>query len=146
MIQITDAIRRLLEVALEDGTPCLVGTATSDGSPQISPKGSLAVFDDETLSYWERSFRTSYEALSENPRVVVYYRNAARAAEMPFRGGAVRFHGIARVTTDESERERVWQLGGRAEQERDPEKKGAAVLIRIDLVEELSGTVVMKRA
>jgi hypothetical protein len=32
-----------------------------------------------------------------------------------------------------------------AEKEKDPKKKGVAVLIDIDLIEELSGTVVMQR-
>lgn len=42
-------------------------------------------------------------------------------------------------------RERVWELTIRAEQEKDPERKGVAILIDVDLIEELSGAVVMKR-
>lgn len=145
MIKMTDDMRRLLDLALSDGTACLVGTASKDGHPQISPKGSVAVYDDETLSYWERSFRSSYGVLTENPNVVVYYRNGARAGEMPYRGAALRFHGVARIAKDGPERDRAWDITVKAEQEKDPEKKGVAVLIRVDLIEELSGTVVMKR-
>jgi hypothetical protein len=49
MIKISQVMRDLLSKALADGTPCLVGTASKEGHPQISPKGSLAVFDEQAL-------------------------------------------------------------------------------------------------
>ena len=143
-VKITELMTRMLSLAFDDGVPTLVGTATKDGRPQISPKGTLAVFDAEHLCFWERSFRSSYAAIEENPRVVVYYRNQARAKEMPFRNGALRFHGVARLA-DAAERERAWQLSPPAEQARDPEKKGAAFLIRVDLIEDLAGEIIMQR-
>jgi hypothetical protein len=145
MIKLTDLIRMLLNSALADGVPCLVGTATRDGRPQISPKGSVAVFDEERLCYWERSLRGAYAHIGENPHVVVYYRNFARAGEMPYRGGAVRFHGRARIVREGPERDRIWSLTIPAEQERDPQKQGVGVLIEIDRVEELTGNIVMQR-
>jgi predicted pyridoxine 5'-phosphate oxidase superfamily flavin-nucleotide-binding protein len=146
MISMTPLIADLLNKALADGVPCLVGTATEDGDPQISPKGSVAVYDDHTLSYWERSNRSAVAHIKENPKVVVYYRNAARAAEMPeYAGGALRFHGRARVADKPGEREKVWDLTVPAEQERDKEKKGLGVLIDVDKIELLSGKVVMER-
>ncbi len=145
MIKMTDLMRNLLRSALADGTPCLVGTATRDGKPQISPKGSVAVLDDQTLCYWERSFRTAFAHLGENPNVVVYYRNFARTSEIPYRGAAMRFHGRARIVKDGAEREKVWNATVPAEQERDPQKAGVGVLITVDRIEELSGTVIMQR-
>ncbi len=145
MIKMTDLMRNLLRSALADGTPCLVGTATRDGKPQISPKGSVAVLDDQTLCYWERSFRTAFAHLGENPNVVVYYRNFARTSEIPYRGAAMRFHGRARIVKDGAEREKVWSATVPAEQERDPQKAGVGVLITVDRIEELSGTVIMQR-
>lgn len=145
MINMTDQMRNLLQTALDDGTPCLLGTATKDGRPQISPKGSMAVFDGDTLSYWERSHRTAAANIGENPRVVVFYRNAARSAEIPYRGATIRFHGSARVVAEGPERERAWELAGAVERSRDPEKKGVAVLIKVDRIEELSGAVIMER-
>jgi hypothetical protein len=145
MIVMTSLMGELLDKALADGTPCLLGTASKDGRPQISPKGSVAVFDEQHLCFWERSFRSVQTNLKENPKVVIYYRNAARAKEMPFRGAALRFHGTAQIVSDERTRDRVWELTVPAEQEKDPEKKGYAVLIDVELIEELSGAVVMKR-
>ena len=145
MMKMTDLMRTLLRSALADGTPCLVGTATRDGKPQISPKGSVAVLDDQTLCYWERSLRTAFALLGENSNVVVYYRNFARTSEIPYRGAAMRFHGRARIVKTGPEREKVWNATIPAEQERDPQKAGVGVLIDVDRIEELSGTVIMQR-
>lgn len=140
----TDDMRRWLELAPDDGVPCLVATSTKDGHPQVSPKGSLAVFDPETLCFWERSFRSSYDAIAENPHVAVYFRNPERT-EIPYRGHALRFHGDARIVSEGPDWERAWDLTNADERARDPERKGVAVLIRVDLIEDLGGGVVMKR-
>jgi predicted pyridoxine 5'-phosphate oxidase superfamily flavin-nucleotide-binding protein len=144
MIQITQTIRDLLSSALEDGTPCLLGTATKDGRPQISPKGSIVVFSDDSLCYWERSNRSAAKRVLENPHVAVFYRNAAKAGK-EFRGGVVRFYGDATVLNDGADREKVWSLIPEAERRPDPEKKGSAVVIKLSSIEEMSGNVIMKR-
>lgn len=144
MIKITPVMKDLLDKALADGTPCLIGTSSKDGHPQISPKGSVAVYDDGTLCYWERSHRSSQARLGENPYVVVYYRNPARQ-ENPYPGACIRFHGKARLITSGPERDKAWSLTNAAEQSKDLEKKGAAVLIDLDLVEQLNGVVIMKK-
>src|ERR1700734_257559 len=108
MIQMTDEMARWLEMAPRDGVPALVATSTKDGHPQVSPKGSVAVFDPETLCFWERSFRSSYDAVQENPHVVVYFRNPKRKDEIPHRGNSLRFHGDARLVTEGPDWERAW--------------------------------------
>jgi Pyridoxamine 5'-phosphate oxidase len=145
LIKLTDLMRSLLNSALADGTPCLVGTASKDGYPQISPKGSVVVFDDENLCYWERSKRSSLKRLEENPHVSVFYRNAARTAEIPYRAGCIRFYGDVRLVESGAERDKVWTLIPEAERKPDPEKKGTAVLVRLQSVQELSGAVIMQR-
>jgi hypothetical protein len=145
MIKMTDLMAKLLNSALDDGAPCLLGTASKDADPQISPKGSIAVYNDDTLCFWERSYRSSLHHLTENPRVVVFYRNAARASEIPYRGAALRFHGTARVVKSGAERDRAWDLTVPLEQEKDPERKGFAVLVQVDRIEELSGAIIMER-
>ena len=144
MIKMTPLMRDLLANALADGTPCLIGTASKDGRPQISPKGSVAVYDDQTLCYWERSHRSSQARIGENPNVVVYYRNAARK-ENPYRAGCIRFHGRARLITSGPERDKAWDLTNHEEQSKDPEKSGAAVLIDLDLIEQIDSKVIMQR-
>jgi predicted pyridoxine 5'-phosphate oxidase superfamily flavin-nucleotide-binding protein len=144
-IKLNDTIAQFLAHAFADGAAPLIGTSNKAGDPQISPKGTVAVFDDETLCFWERSYRSSYDAIAENPKVIVYYRNPARGKEVPYRNAAIRFRGVARVATDEADRERAWNLSPKAEQDRDPQRKGAAILVRVDRVEDLSGDVIMQR-
>jgi len=144
MIKMTPLMKELLDKALADGTPCLVGTASKEGRPQISPKGSVAVFGDDTLCYWERSHRSSQRRIGENPFVTVYYRNPARK-ENPYRAGCIRFHGKARLVTGGPERDKAWDLTNHEEQSKDPEKKGAAVIIDLDLVEQIDSTIIMKK-
>lgn len=145
MIAITQTMRSLIDNALPDGRPCLVGTADTQGRPQISPKGSVAVFDDGTLSFWERSFRGAHDHIGKNPQVVVYYRNPDRAEEVGVPGAALRFHGTARIVEEGPDRDRAYDLIVQAEKDRDPDKKGVAVLIEVDRIEALSGQPVMER-
>jgi predicted pyridoxine 5'-phosphate oxidase superfamily flavin-nucleotide-binding protein len=132
-----------IDRAHADRVVCLLGTASADGAPQISPKGSMMVFDSGRLAYWERAGRTALENLGVNPRVVVYYRNPAKTEQFP--GGAVwRFHGRASVLTEGDERDRIYERTVPAEQEKDPEKKGAAVLITVERITDLGGNVIQE--
>ncbi len=124
--------------SLEDGAPCLVGTVSADGQPQISPKGSVLVHNETTLAYWERSKRTALDNVTSNPRVVVYFRNPDRAAELP-QGAALRFYGTARVLDSGPEREAVMGKVVERELKADPGRTGAAVLIDIDRITDLRG-------
>lgn len=140
-MKIAENVRALLDSALADGVPCLLGTASSDGQPEISPKGSVVVFDDQTLAFWERSYRSAAKNLKLNPRVVVYYRNPARAAELP-RGAALRFYGEAHVVAEGPVRERVMGMITARELDADPDRTGVAVLIKINKIEDLRGVSV----
>ena len=47
MIAITAEMRERISNALADRLPCLLGTASKDGRPQISMKGSVLAYDDQ---------------------------------------------------------------------------------------------------
>lgn len=145
MIKLTPLMTELFDTALAEGVPALLGTIGPDGYPQISPKGSIAVFDDHTLSFWERSHRTTERNLQHDNKVVVYYRNAARAKDIPYGGGAFRVYGTARIVTDDATKARVWERTNEVEQSRDKDRTGVGVLIDVDRVEELNGKVVMDK-
>ena len=138
MISITGEMRDLINNALADRVPCMVGTASKDGRPQISMKGSVAVYNEETLSYWERSKRSSLENVNENPQVVVFYRNPEKRINW-------RFHGTATVHGSDEVWERVMSITPQAELDRDPERQGVAVLVRVERVTELSGNVLQQQ-
>ena len=138
MINMTGEMKELIDNALADRVSCLVGTATKDGHPQISPKGSVMVFDKEALAYWERSLRSSLDNVAENPNVVVYYNNPEKRVRW-------RFYGTATVHESGPIRDEVMSRTVQAELDRDPERKGVAVVVQVDLINELSGNVVQQR-
>lgn len=131
---------QVIDTALDDGVPCLLGTADRMGQAQISPKGSMMVFDATRLAFWERAGRTALANLRANPKVVVYYRNP----DAP--GGSVvyRFYGKASIVEDGALRDAVWTRTIPLEQSKDPERKGVAVVIDVTLVNDLSGKAIQK--
>lgn len=137
-INLSDETRHLIDNAYADGVPCILGSASKDGHPQISMKGSVLVFDRETLAYWERAKRSALENVVENPNVVIFYRNPEKHINW-------RFHGTATVYEGGAIRDNVMQRTVQAELDRDPERQGVAVLVKLDRVTELSGKVLQQR-
>ena len=124
--------------ALADGTPCLLGTVSGDGQPQISPKGSMLVHDAGTLAYWERSKRTALANIQGNQNVVVYFRNPEKAEQLP-QGACLRFYGTCRVVEDGPEREAVMGKVVQRELDADKGRTGVAVIIDVDRITNLRG-------
>jgi Pyridoxamine 5'-phosphate oxidase len=138
MINITDEMRQLIDNAYADGVPCILGSASKDGRPQISMKGSVLVFDRQTLAYWERARRSALENVGENPQVVIFYRNPGKRINW-------RFHGTGNIYEQGAIRDNVMNRTIPAELDRDPERKGVAVLVKLDRITELSGNVLQQR-
>ena len=138
MIAIEGEMREMLNSALADSMVCLVGTASKDGQPQISMKGSVSVYDDETLAYWERSLRSALENVSENPKVVIFYRNPEKRINW-------RFQGIATAYESGEIREKVKGQTPQPELDRDPDDKGVAILVKVDRITDLGGTVLQQK-
>src|SRR5664280_2459413 len=71
---LSDTIKTLIRNAWDDGYPCLLATVGRQG-PNITPKGSMIVYNDAHLAWWERSKRAVLENLSHDKRVCVMYAN-----------------------------------------------------------------------
>ncbi len=127
MIKLIDQMHELIDNALANGCPCILATAAPDGEPDIGYKGSMMVFDDESL-----------KNVTANPKVVVLFRDAKTKV-------AWRFHGVATVHDNGSVRDQVMARTVPAELEKDPERKGSAVVIRIDRVTNMGGQVLQSR-
>ena len=138
MIHLDDQMQRLLETAMDDRCTCLLGTADKDGKPQISMKGSVMVFDSENLAYWERAKRSALENVAENPNVVIFYRNSPLRITW-------RFHGTAAVYESGAIREEVMSRTNQAELDHDPDRQGAAVLVKVAKITDLAGNVLQER-
>lgn len=132
MIQLTQQMRELIDTALARGCPCVVATASKDGAPNVGYKGSVMVFDDESLAYWERTYQGTQQNLDQNPQVMILFRDPATRA-------AWRFVGQATTHQAGPLRDEVMARVVQPELERDPERKGYAVMVKIDKVLPLSG-------
>ena len=137
MIQLTSQMREEIDPALANGCPCLVATVSQDGVPNVGYKGSVMVFDDDSLAYWERTLQGSMANVGHNPNVMILFRNPKTRA-------AWRFVGKATVHTSGAVREQVMGRTVPAELERDPDRKGAAVVVKVDKVLPLGGQTPMQ--
>jgi hypothetical protein len=136
---ISQKIRTLIDNAWVDGYPCLLGTSGKDG-PNISPKGSMFVFDDQHLAYWERSKKKALENLGEDRRVVVMYANFKAQRDKVLDAGFLRFWGTAELHESGPMREAIFARLTKREQEHAGADTGIGVLIRIDRALDLHGT------
>ena len=138
MIEITEQMKELVNRNHADGWDCTIGTVDKNGQPQLSLKGSVMVYDSETLAYWECADRTALENVVENPKITVLYNNMTDRIRW-------RFYGMAEVHESGFIREDVMSRIVDAELERDPERVGVAVLIKVNRISELSGTLLQER-
>ena len=63
-------IKDLIFNAHQENCVCLLATIGEDG-PNVSPKSSMIVLDEDHLAFWERAKRASLDNLHENPKVSV---------------------------------------------------------------------------
>lgn len=138
MAKFTEGMAEAINSNLADGAPCLVGTISADGWPQISPKGSVLVHGESTLAYWERSHRSARSNVEAGSKVVVYFRNPDHAEKLP-QGAALRIYGTARVVAEGPERDAVMAKVVQKELDADPGRKGAAVIIDVERTTNLRG-------
>ena len=139
MIQLTEEMTRLINRARDDGFPCIVATASSDGTPNAGYIGTVLAVDDSTFVYRDRTRRQPLEHIEENPKVIVLFRNAAVDTGWKFRCTA-RVERQGEVYDDMTNRLAESGLIS------DPEMQEAAIVIlNIDQVLTLFGEVLQER-
>jgi hypothetical protein len=118
----------------------MVGSILPNGYPQFTPRGSLYVYDSEHLAMWERGSGTTNDNLQDGTKLTIVYRNMEmRANGLLPSGGIARFYGTAKLIKDGPVRDQIYDGIIKHEQWRDAEKKGFAVLIKIERAEHISG-------
>jgi hypothetical protein len=137
MTKIPKKVWPLIDNAFPDHT-CLIGTVLGNGFAQITPRGSTQVYDDEHISLWERGRGSTTAMMQDGTNVTVFYFNLGAKDVLPI-GGLVRLYGTAAIHKTGPVYDKVWERLIEPEKKSDPEKKGWAVLIKIDRVEDLLG-------
>ena len=136
-------IPKVLQPHIDTAFPthvCLVGSVLPDGFAQVTPRGGTIVFDDEHLALWERGKGSTAANLRDGTKLTVYFRKPQlRESGILPKGGIARFYGTARIHRAGPVYEEVWERLIQQEKDRDPEKKGFAVLIAVDRAEDLDG-------
>ena len=94
----------------------------------------------DVLFYVEPGVDSSAEAMRDGSKLTIYFRKPSLREEgvLP-RGGIARFYGTAKIYKSGPVYDEVWRRLVPPEKERDPDKKGYAVLIAIERAEDLAG-------
>jgi hypothetical protein len=98
------------------------------------------VFDDDHIALWERGRGSTNATIQDGTKVTVFFRKPPlRESGMLPRGGIARFYGTAQVHRSGPIYDAVWERLIEPEKKSDPDKKGYAVLIKVDRAEDLGG-------
>ena len=136
---ISEKIKTFVNNAWVDGYPCMLATMGKDG-PNISPKGSMFVYDDQHLAYWERSKKQALENLGQDRRVAVMYANFKAQRDKALDAGFLRFWGTAELHESGPMREAIFARLTKREQEHVGADTGIGVLIKISRATDIQGT------
>ncbi len=116
-----------------------IATVLPTGFAQVTMRGSTQVYDDDHISLWERGRGSTTDNLKDGSKVTVFFRKPELRATILPKGAVARLYGTAKIYKSGPIYEKVWERLIQPEKDRDPEKKGFAVLIKIDRAEDLSG-------
>jgi hypothetical protein len=138
MATIPKALHEHIDTAFPDYV-CLVATVLPNGYAQVTPRGSTMVFDDEHFALWERGRGSTNAILGDGTKITIFFRKRPLRDTILPKGGVARFYGTAKIHKSGPVYEEVWRRLIEPEKKSDPEKKGFAVLIRVERAEDLGG-------
>lgn len=138
MAKIPTVLREHIDTAYPENT-CLVATVLPDGYAQVTLRGSAMVFDDEHIGLWERGHGSTDANLADGSKVTVFFRKPSLRDSILPRAGVARFYGTAEIHTSGPAYEEVWERLIKPEKDRDPDRKGFAVLVRVERAEDFGG-------
>ncbi len=97
------------------------------------------VFDEEHLAFWERGRGTTNANLKDGTKVTVFFRKSQLRETLLPKGGIARFYGTITIHKSGPVYEEIWNRMIQPEKDRDPEKKGFGVLVKVERAEDLAG-------
>lgn len=132
-LRLTPKLKELINNALATRHPMLIAYADESGQPVLSFRGSVQAFSDDQLALWLRNEQGQMlRSIQSNPKVALMYRDEDSKA-------TYQFQGRARVTSNETERQRIYNASAAVEQAHDFAQLGVAVVIDLDRVEGYAG-------
>ena len=137
-IQLSDEIRAVVNGALSAGHPVTVAYVDPTGTPHLSMRGTVQVYDADRLALWNRGPDLP-DSLRGNPRVALLYADLGSRTYL-------RFNGRAHVETDEVIRNQIFEGSPQREQAQDPERHGTAIIVELDLVRGITPSGPVRRA
>ena len=125
-----ETVKRDVNHAFAEGHPIVVAGVTVDGEPTVSYRGTAQTLGDSALAFWTRDAAgsTLVSSLEAHAMVVCVYTN------MPERR-FYQFGGKARLNDDPEIDRTVYDNSHELEQQRDPERKGKAIVVELDWVQ-----------
>jgi predicted pyridoxine 5'-phosphate oxidase superfamily flavin-nucleotide-binding protein len=138
LIKLTDEMIELVNNARDSGNPCIVATASTDGTPNCGYIGTVLALDESSFVYRDRSGNTPLEHIEENPKLALLFRHAQRDTGWKFRCTAS-VHRQGPVYDDAIKR--LFESGLIT----DPDLKTAAVVLQVDQVLTLFGEVLQEK-
>jgi predicted pyridoxine 5'-phosphate oxidase superfamily flavin-nucleotide-binding protein len=83
MAKLNSEMRAMLEREL-----AMIATASKDGTPNVGPKGSVHVIDEETLAYAEGTGEKTLRNLLQNPKAAVLVVDREKGDGYQIKGNA----------------------------------------------------------
>lgn len=132
-LKLTHSMKEAVDGALARGKPVAASYVDEQGRPHLSYRGTVQAYSDTQLALWTRDPEIGLaSAVAANPAMVLLYGDFN-----PQNRVFLTFRGRGRIDNDEGVRRTVFENSHPAEQERDKERKGVAVIIDLDSVEGL---------
>jgi hypothetical protein len=125
-IELSDEMKERIDGALENGTPIVVAYVDEQGAPHLSFRGTTQVLGDDRLAIWARDPAGGLPiAVAQNPQVALLYRDPLARRSLSMSGRAA----VAPELNDT-----VYERSPERERDRDPERKGIAIVVELDQV------------
>lgn len=126
MINLDGDIKEAIDGAFASRNIVVIGYVGDDGAPNLSFRGSTQVFSQDQLAIWVRKREDGLAAaVRSRPKVTLLYRSGEPRRVLTFKG---------RARIDESANDIVYANSPPVERDRDPEKKGVALIVDVDAV------------
>jgi hypothetical protein len=126
VITLDDDTREAINGAFAARNFVVLGYVGDDGAPHLSFRGSTQVFASDQLAIWVRNPDGGLvRSVRTRPKVSLLYRSSEPRRVLTF---------VGRARVEPGANDAVYAAAHPAERDRDPEKKGVALIVDLDEV------------